>query len=862
MREAVLKALSEAGVEKGDTIFVHSDAGAALGAGNIFRPKETLDELIACFVEAVGPQGTFVVPAFNYDFCNGKPYSHEKTPSQVGLLSNHALGDRRFVRSFHPIYSVAATGAGAQEITAGVSKSSFGEGSIFHRLHAKNAKLVFFNVSFYYCTFIHYAEQKIGVDYRFLKSFTGMVSAGGKEYSDTFDFYARYLDRDVVLDLTRLEADLTAVGSMEKSFVNEKFPILQVSCEAVFKEAARRLSSDPYYLLKHPPVPLKKIVANKNYFLIRKETEIEAVLSFGPSPKAFLCTNQEAADACRKKGLPCFFLDEEALKESYRAINQWAIEQSLFFIRRHRSDGDKHLFLEQNFYDVKSIFIRSLKYILVLEKILKDEREVQLSVFGRGDSLLEIVYAAYSRILNPSFMLKILKKKGDPENIKPGQAFKQAVYRMAGTLTNVVCHLRLAGAVSNKKAKRILASGAIGHLAPVLERLKSQGAQVLYAEDSFNFEKFRYCARQGIFFKVLPASPGVKNPFKTSPLCRAPDRILYEDRDLTAVLNDAFARLEEVGLLNIGFDAGAIEIFLKKYRPDRVVLDEDFAVRRIFTILAKPLGIPCFVISHGVPTVTLLEEGQAPRGGYYASGLTFVNSELEKTAFKSFFYDPEKLIITGAPRYDGPAKLRSQASPAPNTGRLKKILYAGHSTRKYDFEDHWAADLLGTRTLHADYTQRYLKDLAEILPKFPDAYLRIKPHYEDEKVWRRLAADAVREGRGELLSARADLFRLLEESDLVITMPSSVISEAILFDKPVIVLNYGGDDLSERYARRGVVAVATDKESLKSMIQNCLIDEKFLSQMAAARRKHFEYFAGPFDGQAAGRVTERILHGS
>ena len=257
MRSELLKALAEAGVEKGDILFVHSDASPVLGLGNIFRPNETLDLLIESFLEAVGPQGTFMVPTFNYDFCQGKPYVHEETPSQVGLLSNRVLRDPRAKRSFHPIYSAAAIGAAAGDLTAGVSKSSFGEGSIFQRLHQRNAKLVFFNVSFYYCTFIHYVEQTLGVDYRFLKSFTGSVAVGGREYSDTFDFYARYLDRDIVLDLTRLERDLMAQTRMKKGLFMGKFPVLQVRSDDVFKEASRRVSSEPYYLLKHPPALLK-----------------------------------------------------------------------------------------------------------------------------------------------------------------------------------------------------------------------------------------------------------------------------------------------------------------------------------------------------------------------------------------------------------------------------------------------------------------------------------------------------------------------------------------------------------------------------------------------------------------------------
>ena len=256
MREELLSALKEAGISSGDIVFVHSDVAPVIAAGNIFKPRETLALLTECFLEAVGKQGTLVVPTFNYDFCKGMGYSHEKSPSQVGLWSNHVLQDSRAKRSFHPIFSAAAIGAKAADLTRGISKSSFGEDSLFHRLHEQNGKLVFFNTSFYYCTFIHYVEQKIGVDYRFLKTFTGNVSVSGVEKMDSFDFYVRYLDRDVVLDLTRLEKELLADGRMKRSFFREA-PILQVRCTDVFEEAKRRVETDPYYLLKHPPVVSK-----------------------------------------------------------------------------------------------------------------------------------------------------------------------------------------------------------------------------------------------------------------------------------------------------------------------------------------------------------------------------------------------------------------------------------------------------------------------------------------------------------------------------------------------------------------------------------------------------------------------------
>ena len=81
-----------------------------------------------------------------------------------------------------------------------------------------------------------------------------------------------------------------------------------------------------------------------------------------------------------------------------------------------------------------------------------------------------------------------------------------------------------------------------------------------------------------------------------------------------------------------------------------------------------------------------------------------------------------------------------------------------------------------------------------------------------------------------------------------------------MLDKPVIVMNYGNDDLSDRYERRGVVAVVRNERELRSAVQKYLYDEKALRQLADGRRRHFDHFAGSFDGQNTRRVTERILH--
>lgn len=602
--------------------------------------------------------------------------------------------------------------------------------------------------------------------------------------------------------------------------------------------------------------------ARRRLFLVRAPQEVRVAFTLRSPETVFLCTNQEAAKECVKMGAPYVVLDEDLIRGNYRRINQWAIEQALFFIRRYRDDKRKHLFLESYFYDIKSVFIRVLKYILVLDKVMDRQEQVELTAFGDGRSILEIAYAGYCGAINKSVTFNLLPKNKDSHASVFSRPFKAVAYEVAAIAINIASRFWLSRILGKKRRGPVFVSGAIQHLAPVVEELLAVKRRIIYGENFFNFEKYRYCARRGILLCVFDEPRRVMNPFESSQVCQSPDRIIFDGRDFSSIFNDIISNLGgDIALLNTGFDPDIIADFFKEYKPECVILDEDFAVRRVFMILAKEIGIPCFVISHGVPTVTMLGDEERPAGGYYESAVTFVNSDFEKSAFKSFFYDPDKLVVTGTPRYDALVKSNVSATASHRESAKKYILFAGQGTRNYDFEDHWAADLLGPRTVHLDYTRRYLKNLIEIASIRPDIYLRIKPHYEDQKAWGLLVGEAVRRGFCELLSPRADIFKLLAESDLVVTMPSSVICEAIMLDKPVITLNYGNDDLCDRYIRYGVVLMAADKQSLESAIQDCLAGGDAFAKMAAARRRHFEYFAGRFDGGASRRVAERISHG-
>ena len=255
MSTELTTSLKELGVTNGDILLVHSDASAIQEITG-YKWSKALPLLKEALLDAIGSSGTLIAPTFNWDFCNGKPYYHKKTRSQVGMFSQHILSDPRSIRSLHPIYSFTAIGPDAESLMSDVSRSSFGDGSVFQRIHQRNAKMLFFNVPFQVCTFVHYVEQTKTVDYRFLKSFTGEIHIDNKVYTDTFDFYVRHLDRDVVNDFNQISDMLVTNNKMHTSNFKGRCPIMLTNCNDVYDTISRQLDIDPYCLLMHAPIPV------------------------------------------------------------------------------------------------------------------------------------------------------------------------------------------------------------------------------------------------------------------------------------------------------------------------------------------------------------------------------------------------------------------------------------------------------------------------------------------------------------------------------------------------------------------------------------------------------------------------------
>lgn len=151
--------------------------------------------LLQCFMEAVGTEGTLMLPTFNYEFSNKGKYDYLNSRGTTGALGNVALKKCGFRRTKYPIHSFAVWGKEAELLCEMNNLNSFGEDSPFGYCEKNNVIQLMLGTDWTSMTFVHYVEARCKVPYRFTKKFTGVyILPDGTEEKRSYDYEARYLD--------------------------------------------------------------------------------------------------------------------------------------------------------------------------------------------------------------------------------------------------------------------------------------------------------------------------------------------------------------------------------------------------------------------------------------------------------------------------------------------------------------------------------------------------------------------------------------------------------------------------------------------------------------------------------------------
>jgi hypothetical protein len=242
---------------------------------------------------------------------------------------------------------------------------------------------------------------------------------------------------------------------------------------------------------------------------------------------------------------------------------------------------------------------------------------------------------------------------------------------------------------------------------------------------------------------------------------------------------------------------------------------------------ARRHGVPTFCLQHGalvdqyLPVIvdTYLTWGAHASAWFRGRGVT------------------ARLCDIGAPRTDGLATFRKGDRPKEREASPDRTVAF--------FTQRPGTDLAPEWTLQVE--QEFLK-----LLETEGRSLWVKLHPADDPArWEKIAAAEPRKVR---LLKGGDPYSVIADADYVGAFYSTVLLEAMLFDKPVFQLNPFGDAVPD-YSRAGGCAPLRDGAELREWIGRCESDAAFREQVVERQRTYTRaYFSNL--GKASGAFYE------
>lgn len=200
IHEQLVSEWRAAGLEPGLTVLIHTSLKRTFlrwaEQGLSLTPQDILDS----FLQALGPDGTLLLPLFNFDFTRGVPFDMRTSPSQMGALTEAGRLAPGAVRTGHPIYSFAVLGRQAQRFSGVDNFSGYGPDSPFAMLRQMDAHIAVLNLyDQNSMTFYHHIEEIHGVPYRFHKRFTApYTTLEGTTETRTYGLFVRNIEMGVL----------------------------------------------------------------------------------------------------------------------------------------------------------------------------------------------------------------------------------------------------------------------------------------------------------------------------------------------------------------------------------------------------------------------------------------------------------------------------------------------------------------------------------------------------------------------------------------------------------------------------------------------------------------------------------------
>lgn len=298
---------------------------------------------------------------------------------------------------------------------------------------------------------------------------------------------------------------------------------------------------------------------------------------------------------------------------------------------------------------------------------------------------------------------------------------------------------------------------------------------------------------------------------------------------------------------------------MEKEKPDVVVVCGEFVVfERAIIAAAKLKGIPVLSVQHGIYSPYFIHYNHSP-ADIGASGEATapycpvadrfaVYSQQDKENFVNRGRAREcNVIISGQPRYDVLARADTVFSKERTFKKLN--LNSSKKLVVWMTQSHAFTPRQNERNRNAIYNAiESLKGVQLVVKLHPEENRKATPYRLD-----RTFKPTIVGGWGSFT------FELLYAADLVITHYCTTAIEAIMLNKPLIIIDFGGGLTVVPYIESGAAIGIDKQDALTSAIEKALYDEPTRQALAEAQRRYIADSGCWQDGQASQIVADLII---
>ncbi len=269
-----------------------------------------------------------------------------------------------------------------------------------------------------------------------------------------------------------------------------------------------------------------------------------------------------------------------------------------------------------------------------------------------------------------------------------------------------------------------------------------------------------------------------------------------------------------------------------------ILRNEQKEFERILISSAKKMNIKSLVMQHGILAES---NGHSQRlSTHYAAWGSFS---------REWFNQDSSIVITGNPAFDrlSSKKFNSKSEWRRRYGldaNKKIVLFVTQQVNPFSI--FWTDDLF-----HA-----MLSDLLGALGVngFQEFQLVVKiDPYEKMSTYNEMKKRE--QWKDVIVIHRCDLYQLMCEADIIVTLDSTAALEAMFLDKPVISYNLTGRKDRVPFSNFNAALTVTKQEELSRAIRSIFIDPEIRNTLGQGRQKFIEAHAHCLDGQSKQRLN-------